>query len=74
MLINVLKTNQTLKYKLLHIVEFTSDRKRMSVIVRTREGRVMLVCKGADNVINQRLHKDAKFTLETNQHVKLYSE
>ena len=52
MLIDVLKTNQTLKYKLLHIVEFTSDRKRMSAIVRTREGRVMLVCKGADNVIN----------------------
>lgn len=27
--------NETLKYKLLHVIEFTSDRKRMSVVVKT---------------------------------------
>lgn len=44
-----------LKYKLLHVIEFNSDRKRMSVIVKTPDGRVMIVCKGADSIINQRL-------------------
>jgi len=46
------------KYKLLHVIEFNSDRKRMSVIVRTEEGRVMIVCKGADSIINARLMPD----------------
>lgn len=40
------------KYKLLHVLEFTSDRKRMSVIVRTPDNRVMVVCKGADSIID----------------------
>lgn len=43
------------KYKLLHLIEFNSDRKRMSVIVRTEDGRVLIVCKGADSIINARL-------------------
>jgi len=49
---------EKLKYKLLHILEFNSDRKRMSVIVRTPDNRVMVVCKGADSIINARLQKD----------------
>jgi len=49
---------EKLKYKLLHILEFNSDRKRMSVIVRTPDNRVMVVCKGADSIINSRLQKD----------------
>lgn len=43
------------KYKLLHVLEFNSDRKRMSVVVRTDDGRIMVVCKGADSIINARL-------------------
>lgn len=46
---------KTLKYKLLHVIEFNSDRKRMSVIVRTEDGRIMIVCKGADSIIHPRL-------------------
>ena len=46
---------KTLKYKLLHVIEFTSDRKRMSVILRTPENKLMLVCKGADSIISARL-------------------
>lgn len=33
-IIELLRTNETVKYKLLHVIEFNSDRKRMSVIVR----------------------------------------
>lgn len=49
------RTNQQVQYKLLHVIEFNSDRKRMSVIVRTSENRVMIVCKGADSKISARL-------------------
>lgn len=43
------------EYELLHIIPFTSARKRMSCILRTPEGSILLICKGADNVIYQRL-------------------
>ncbi|TFK30277.1 phospholipid-translocating ATPase [Coprinopsis marcescibilis] len=46
------------RYELLNILEFTSARKRMSVIVRKMDGddgRLFLLSKGADNVIFERL-------------------
>lgn len=46
------------RYKLLACMEFTSDRKRMSVIVRTKDGSIHLYCKGADNIVLSRLSKD----------------
>ncbi|KAJ1821527.1 phospholipid transporting ATPase [Coemansia sp. RSA 2671] len=42
-------------YQLLATLEFTSARKRMSVIVRREDGRIMLLCKGADSVILERI-------------------
>ncbi|MCJ1433237.1 hypothetical protein MMC27_002596 [Xylographa pallens] len=39
------------EYQILHVIEFTSDRKRMSVIVRMPDGRISLFCKGADSTI-----------------------
>jgi len=41
-------------YDLLCILDFNNVRKRMSVIVR-RDGKIRLYCKGADNVIFERL-------------------
>uniref|UniRef100_A0AAY4DFK1 Phospholipid-transporting ATPase n=1 Tax=Denticeps clupeoides TaxID=299321 RepID=A0AAY4DFK1_9TELE len=38
------------KYELLNVLEFTSSRKRMSVIMRTPSGRIRLYCKGAVSV------------------------
>lgn len=46
---------KTREYELLHIIPFTSARKRMSCILRTPDGKVLLISKGADNVIYQRL-------------------
>uniref|UniRef100_A0AAR2LR36 Phospholipid-transporting ATPase n=1 Tax=Pygocentrus nattereri TaxID=42514 RepID=A0AAR2LR36_PYGNA len=43
-------------YTLLAILDFNNIRKRMSVIVRTPEGRIRLYCKGADTVLFERLH------------------
>ena len=42
-------------YTPLRVLEFTSARKRMSVLVREPSGRVALYCKGADSIIYARL-------------------
>jgi phospholipid-translocating ATPase len=44
-------------YQLLRVIEFTSSRKRMSVIVKDAQGKIMLYCKGADSIIIERLKK-----------------
>lgn len=36
------------EYKILNLLDFTSKRKRMSVIIRDEEGQIILLCKGAD--------------------------
>ncbi|ORX54394.1 phospholipid-translocating P-type ATPase [Hesseltinella vesiculosa] len=40
---------------LLNVLEFNSTRKRMSVILRGNDGQLVLLCKGADSVIYERL-------------------
>lgn len=42
-------------YEVLNILEFNSTRKRMSVIVRDDQGRIICFTKGADTVIYERL-------------------
>jgi magnesium-transporting ATPase (P-type) len=43
-------------YEILNVLEFNSTRKRMSVIVRTPDNRIVLMTKGADNVIYERMN------------------
>jgi phospholipid-translocating ATPase len=43
------------QYEILDVIEFSSKRKRMSVTVRFPDGRVCVVCKGADTIVMQRL-------------------
>ena len=42
-------------FEVLDVIEFSSKRKRMSVVVRFPDGRICLMTKGADSVIMQRL-------------------
>ncbi|KAF2398847.1 phospholipid-translocating P-type ATPase [Trichodelitschia bisporula] len=42
-------------YEVLDVIEFSSKRKRMSVLLRFPDGRICLICKGADSVIQARL-------------------
>lgn len=42
-------------YEVLDVIEFSSARKRMSVIVKFPDGKIILFCKGADNIILERL-------------------
>ena len=47
-----------IKYEKLQIIEFSSDRKRETIIVKTPEKKIILYCKGADSIIEQRLSKN----------------
>lgn len=42
-------------YQILDMIEFSSSRKRMSIIVRMPDNRICIFCKGADSTITQRL-------------------
>jgi phospholipid-translocating ATPase len=44
-----------LTFEILDVIEFSSKRKRMSVLVRYPDGRISMICKGADSVILPRL-------------------
>jgi len=45
------------QYRILNLIEFSSNRKRMSVICKTPSGKIRIYCKGADSVILPRLTK-----------------
>ncbi|KAI1904865.1 hypothetical protein AGOR_G00010070 [Albula goreensis] len=47
-------------YKMLALLDFNSDRKRMSIILRCPDGQIRLYCKGADTVIYERLHPNSR--------------
>ena len=53
------------KYKLLNVIEFDSTRKRMTVVVRTPENKVLVLCKGADSIIEKRLRPNADLLAKT---------
>ncbi|XP_022881896.1 putative phospholipid-transporting ATPase 9 [Olea europaea var. sylvestris] len=62
-------------YKLLNVLEFNSTRKRMSVIVRDEDGKLLLLCKGADSVMFERLSKNGReYEVETREHVHEYAD
>jgi len=57
------------KYKVLAVLEFNSDRKRMSVVFRSPEGHITLYCKGADSVMKPLLRQnDNEFMEMTYKH------
>lgn len=63
------------EFKILNLLEFTSKRKRMSVIVQDEDGQILLLCKGADSIIFDRLSKNGKMYLEaTTSYLNDYGE
>ncbi|XP_014207463.1 probable phospholipid-transporting ATPase IA isoform X3 [Copidosoma floridanum] len=48
------------RYEILNVIEFTSARKRMSVLVRMPNGRIKIFCKGADSVVYERLLEESQ--------------
>ncbi|XP_057812071.1 probable phospholipid-transporting ATPase 4 [Salvia miltiorrhiza] len=63
------------EYKLLNLLEFNSSRKRMSVIVSNEDGEIFLFCKGADEVIFDRLSEGGRtYQQATVMHLSNYAE
>jgi magnesium-transporting ATPase (P-type) len=67
---------KTKTYRLLNVIEYSSERRRMSVIYKIDDGKVVLICKGADDELfkrgrritneyerelRQKIEKDVKF-------------
>ncbi|KAF2159541.1 hypothetical protein M409DRAFT_60753 [Zasmidium cellare ATCC 36951] len=49
---------ETESYEILEVIEFSSKRKRMSIVVRCPGGRIWFICKGADSAIIPRLRQN----------------
>ncbi|GER53535.1 aminophospholipid ATPase [Striga asiatica] len=63
------------EFKVLNLLDFTSKRKRMSVIIRDEKGQILLLCKGADSIIFDRLAKNGRMYEEaTRKHLNEYGE
>ena len=63
------------KYRILNELEFNSTRKRMSVIVRMPDRRIILFCKGADSMIYSRLKRGDQQELKksTAEHLEMFA-
>lgn len=61
-------------FELLHVLEFNPTRRRMSVIVRRPEpwNDIVLYCKGADNVVRERL-APSQWLQQTQQDIDKFS-
>ena len=47
-------------YEILETLQFTSERSCMSVLVRRPDGKLVLYCKGSDEVLLEKLATDAE--------------
>lgn len=68
-----------LAFEILHVIEFTSERKRMSVVARCPDGKTRVFTKGADSVILQNLKRDPTLNpphilKKTNEHLSMFSQ
>ncbi|TDH69717.1 hypothetical protein CCR75_008340 [Bremia lactucae] len=69
--------NTLMEFKILDVLEFTSDRKRMSVVVQYPNGEYWVLTKGADNVIYPMLAKDKsdpEILKETMRHLEVFGD
>ena len=62
------------KYTLLNLIEFDSTRKRMTVVVRTPEDKILVITKGADSIIEKRLKKNSKYLPKTQGYLDAYAK
>ncbi|XP_041988181.1 phospholipid-transporting ATPase IF [Aricia agestis] len=59
-------------YERLQIIEFTSERKRMSIIVRDKDGKIWLFCKGAETSVFP-ICKDTALIEETDKDISAFA-
>nr|XP_046241947.1 probable phospholipid-transporting ATPase IM [Scatophagus argus] len=72
--VSIMEMGQQRSYELLAILDFNNVRKRMSVIVRSPEGKLSLYCKGADTIIYERLHQSCNKLMDvTTEHLNEFA-
>ncbi len=52
------------------MIEFNSDRKRMTVVVRSPEGGIKVMCKGADSIMEPRLRPGESHLANVNEYIE----
>ena len=57
--------SEEVEFQILNILNFTSDRKRMSIIVKDYNNVIKLYCKGADSEIKKRINYNNNKTINT---------
>ncbi|KAK2818840.1 hypothetical protein Q5P01_024401 [Channa striata] len=65
--VTIKEMGQEATYEMLALLDFNSDRKRMSIILKFPNGRIRLYCKGADTVIYERLAPNSKHKESTQE-------
>ncbi|KAK5605218.1 Phospholipid-transporting ATPase ID [Crenichthys baileyi] len=72
--ITMMEMGEKVTYELLAVLDFNNVRKRMSVIVRSPDGKMTLYCKGADTIIFERLDRSCKKLMKvTTGHLNEYA-
>ncbi|XP_068576808.1 phospholipid-transporting ATPase ID-like [Cebidichthys violaceus] len=72
--VSIVEMGKQRSYELLAILDFNNVRKRMSVIVRSPEGKLSLYCKGADTIIYERLHQSCSKLMDvTTEHLNEFA-
>ncbi|KAA8592502.1 hypothetical protein FQN60_017957 [Etheostoma spectabile] len=72
--VSIVEMGEQRSYELLAILDFNNVRKRMSVIVRSPEGKLCLYCKGADTIIYERLHQSCSKLMDvTTEHLNEFA-
>ncbi|KAM8865930.1 phospholipid-transporting ATPase ID-like [Synchiropus picturatus] len=72
--VSIVEMGKQRSYELLAILDFNNVRKRMSVIVRSPEGKLSLYCKGADTIVYERLHLSCSKLMDvTTEHLNEFA-
>uniref|UniRef100_A0A674D8I1 Phospholipid-transporting ATPase n=1 Tax=Salmo trutta TaxID=8032 RepID=A0A674D8I1_SALTR len=72
--VTIVEMGEQHSYELLAILDFNNVRKRMSVIVRSPEGKLCLYCKGADTMVYERLHQSCTKLMDvTTEHLNEFA-
>ncbi|KAL0880610.1 hypothetical protein ABMA27_001840 [Loxostege sticticalis] len=64
--------DHTEMYERLQLIEFTSERKRMSVIVRDKDGKIWLFCKGAESSVFP-ICRDSALIEDTDRDINMFA-
>jgi len=61
-------------FKLMNLLEYSSERKRMSVIVKCPDKKIRLFIKGADSVIRERVTKNPEIIKDTDKFLMNFAQ